>query len=114
LPGADPRQQSLNCCIASASSSGARLWLRQRLENLLTGRIDLVYEVDGRYYLLDYKSNQLRGYDQQSLARRYGTHTTCSTSSTTGADRWLRFKLGAGYDIRRHLRSVTCSAAARP
>ena len=82
--------------------------LRQRLEGLLTGRIDLVYEFDGRYYLLDYKSNQLRGYDQQSLAVavRDSEYDLQYVLYSLALHRWLRFKLGDGYDIRRHLGGI--------
>ena len=37
------------------------------LEGLLTGFLDLVFEHEGRYYVLDYKSNRLPGYDSARL-----------------------------------------------
>jgi len=82
--------------------------MRQRLEGLLTGRIDLVYEVDGRFYLLDYKSNQLRGYDQQALALavRDSEYDLQYVLYSLALHRWLRFKLGDGYDIGRHLGGI--------
>ncbi len=89
--------------------------LRQRLEGLLTGRIDLVYEVAGRYYLLDYKSNQLRSYDGNRLPRRCATaSTTCSTCSTAWrciagcASGWAPATTSGG----TWAGSATCSAAA--
>ncbi|MET0719185.1 MAG: exodeoxyribonuclease V subunit beta, partial [Pseudoxanthomonas sp.] len=42
---------------------------RRQLEGLMTGKIDLTYHHDGRWYLLDYKSNRLPGYDAASLAQ---------------------------------------------
>ncbi|NEK70864.1 MAG: hypothetical protein G3W70_24170, partial [Xanthomonas perforans] len=42
---------------------------RQRLEGLMTGLIDLTYCADGRWYVLDYKSNRLPAYDPDALAR---------------------------------------------
>jgi len=82
--------------------------LRQRLEGLLTGRIDLVYAVAGRYYVLDYKSNQLRSYapDALALAVRDSEYDLQYVLYTLALHRWLRFKLGARYDIRRHLGGV--------
>ena len=82
--------------------------LRSRLEGLLTGRIDLVYEVAGRYYLLDYKSNYLRGYDAQALAQavRDSEYDLQYVLYSLALHRWLRFRLGATYDIDRHLGGV--------
>ena len=82
--------------------------LRQRLEGLLTGRIDLVYEFAGRYYLLDYKSNQLRDYDQQSLGQavRDSEYDLQYVLYSLALHRWLRFRLGAGYDINHHLGGI--------
>ena len=82
--------------------------LRQRLEGLLTGRIDLVYEAGGRFYVLDYKSNQLPGYGSQAvaLAIREGEYDLQYLLYTLALHRWLRFRLGAGYDIDQHLGGV--------
>jgi exodeoxyribonuclease V beta subunit len=48
----------------------------RQLEGMLTGFMDLVLEFEGRYYVLDYKSNKLPGYEpahlqQAMLAHRY-------------------------------------------
>jgi exodeoxyribonuclease V beta subunit len=82
--------------------------LRQRIEGLLTGRIDLVYEHGGRYYVLDYKSNQLPAYDEAALARavRESEYDLQYVLYTLALHRWLRFRLGADYDIQRHLGGV--------
>src|SRR5690606_7372074 len=40
---------------------------RRRLEGLMTGLIDLTYVHDGRWYVLDYKSNRLPGYGPAQL-----------------------------------------------
>ncbi len=82
--------------------------LRQRLEGLLTGRIDLVYEAGGRYYVLDYKSNQLPGYgrDAVALAIREGEYDLQYLLYTLALHRWLRFRLGTDYDIDHHLGGV--------
>jgi exodeoxyribonuclease V beta subunit len=82
--------------------------LRARLEGLLTGRIDLVYEHDGRFYVVDYKSNQLRDYGAEALAAavRDSEYDLQYLLYTLALHRWLRFRLGADYDIDRHLGGV--------
>jgi exodeoxyribonuclease V beta subunit len=82
--------------------------LRARLEGLLTGRIDLVYEAGGRYYVLDYKSNQLPAYDADNLTRSVREHEydLQYLLYTLALHRWLRFRLGAAYDIATHLGGV--------
>jgi exodeoxyribonuclease V beta subunit len=82
--------------------------LRRRLEGLLTGFIDLVYEFDGRYYVLDYKSNQLRDYAPATLAQavRDSEYDLQYVIYTLALHRWLRFRIGAAYDPARHLGGV--------
>jgi exodeoxyribonuclease V beta subunit len=81
---------------------------RQRIEGLLTGRIDLVYEHEGRFYVLDYKSNQLPAYDAATLDRavRESEYDLQYVLYTLALHRWLRFRLGAAYDIGTHLGGV--------
>jgi exodeoxyribonuclease V beta subunit len=66
---------------------------RRRLEGLMTGKIDLTYQRDGRWYLLDYKSNRLAAYDRAGLY-------------TLALHRWLRFRLGDAYDYARDVGGV--------
>ncbi|GAB3387394.1 UvrD-helicase domain-containing protein [Lysobacter fragariae] len=97
--------------------------LRQRLEGLMTGKIDLVYTlvddapVDstlsdgphaGRTYLLDYKSNRLPAYDAATLdaAMDESEYTLQALIYTLALHRWLRFRLGADYDYDRHFGGV--------
>ena len=82
--------------------------LRQRIEGLLTGFIDLVYEHDGRFYVLDYKSNQLPDYAPIALRQSVREHEydLQYTLYTLALHRWLRFRLGAAYDYDRHLGGV--------
>jgi exodeoxyribonuclease V beta subunit len=82
--------------------------LRARLEGLLTGRMDLVYESGGRYYVLDYKSNLLPDYGAESVARSVREHEydLQYLLYTLALHRWLRFRLGAAYDIAQHLGGV--------
>jgi len=44
------------------------------LQGLLTGFMDVVFEHEGRYYVLDYKSNKLAGYAPTDLAQGLLAH----------------------------------------
>jgi exodeoxyribonuclease V beta subunit len=81
---------------------------RLRLEGLLTGRIDLVYASGGRYYVLDYKSSQLADYGADAIARavRDSEYDLQYLLYTLALHRWLRFRLGAAYDMSTHLGGV--------
>ncbi|MBB3342755.1 exodeoxyribonuclease V subunit beta [Luteimonas sp. RC10] len=82
--------------------------LRRTLEGLMTGLIDLTYTVDGRWYVLDYKSNRLPGYDASSLQRAmvHSEYDLQALIYTLALHRWLRFRLGAGYDYARDFGGV--------
>jgi len=76
---------------------------RQRLYGLMTGKIDLTYVRDGRWYVLDYKSNRLPQYDQPALERtmRYSEYDLQALIYTLALHRWLRFRLRDEYDYSR-------------
>lgn len=80
-----------------------RFGARQRLEGLMTGLIDLTYRHGGKWYVLDYKSNRLPGYDDASLQRAmaHSEYDLQALIYTLALHRWLRFRLGAGYDYAR-------------
>ena len=46
----------------------------QQLNGLLTGFMDIVFEHQGRYYVLDYKSNKLPDYSQDSITSSMLSH----------------------------------------
>lgn len=77
--------------------------LRRQLEGLMTGKIDLTYHRDGRWYLLDYKSNRLPAYDAASLdlAMAHSEYDLQALIYTLALHRWLRFRLGDAYDYTR-------------
>jgi len=77
--------------------------LRQRLEGLMTGLIDLTYRHDGRWYVLDYKSNRLPRYDGPALeaAMAHSEYDLQALIYTLALHRWLRFRLGDAYDYAR-------------
>jgi exodeoxyribonuclease V beta subunit len=58
--------------------------------------------------VLDYKSNQLPGYGADELARSVREHEydLQYLLYTLALHRWLRFRLGAAYDIGTHLGGV--------
>lgn len=76
---------------------------RPRLEGLMTGLIDLTYCSDGRWYVLDYKSNQLPAYDAAAMqqAMAHSEYDLQALIYTLALHRWLRFRLGDAYDYVR-------------
>lgn len=81
---------------------------RRRLEGLMTGLIDLTYHHDGRWYVLDYKSNRLPGYDAARLdeAMAHSEYDLQALIYTLALHRWLRFRLGGAYDYARDFGGV--------
>lgn len=77
--------------------------LRRQLEGLMTGKIDLTYVRAGRWYVLDYKSNRLPDYAPAQLeaAMRHSEYDLQALIYTVALHRWLRFRIGAGYDYAR-------------
>ncbi len=77
--------------------------MRRRLEGLMTGLIDLTYLHDGRWYVLDWKSNRLPGYAPAQLhdAMAHSEYHLQALIYTLALHRWLRFRLGDGYDYER-------------
>ena len=69
----------------------------------MTGLIDLTYQHAGKWYVLDYKSNRLPGYDAAHLQRAmaHGEYDLQALLYTLALHRWLRFRLGEGYDYAR-------------
>ncbi|KLI99316.1 exodeoxyribonuclease V subunit beta [Luteimonas sp. FCS-9] len=82
--------------------------LRRTLEGLMTGLIDLTYTVDGRWYVLDYKSNRLPAYDAPALQRAmaHSEYDLQALIYTLALHRWLRFRLGGDYDYARDFGGV--------
>ena len=78
--------------------------LRRRIEGLMTGKIDLVYVHDGRFHVIDYKSNRLADYDDTALAdaMRESEYDLQYLIYSLALHRWLRFRRGAAYDYDAH------------
>ncbi|MGV8961629.1 MAG: UvrD-helicase domain-containing protein [Stenotrophomonas sp.] len=85
------------------STSRHGFGLRRQLEGLMTGKIDLTYTWQGRWYVLDYKSNRLPGYGAARLeaAMRHSEYDLQALIYTVALHRWLRFRLGEAYDYAR-------------
>ncbi len=90
--------------------AAARLPIRTA-EGFLTGAIDCVLEHDGRYFVLDYKSNRLGGsldgYAAAALvpAIARGQYWLQYLIYTVAVHRWLGRRL-AGYEYDRHFGGV--------
>ena len=82
--------------------------LRRQLEGLMTGKIDLTYVREGRWYVLDYKSNRLPGYTADLLraAMRHSEYDLQALIYTVALHRWLRFRLGSRYDYARDMGGI--------
>jgi len=93
---------------------------RRRLEGLMTGKIDLTYlGQDGRWYVLDYKSNQLPAYHHAALneAMAHSQYDLQALIYTLALHRWLRFRLQDAYAYERDfggLRYLFCRGLVNP
>ncbi len=78
------------------------------LSGLMTGKIDLACRIDGRLYVLDYKTNTLPAYGAEDLARAMADseYDWQALLYVVALQRWLRSRLGAGYDYDRHVGGV--------
>ncbi|WP_058913731.1 exodeoxyribonuclease V subunit beta [Entomohabitans teleogrylli] len=83
----------------------------RQLRGMLKGFIDLVFRWQGRYYLLDYKSNWLGdssdAYTQEAMAQAMREHRYDLQYQlyTLALHRYLRQRI-AGYDYRQHFGGV--------
>ncbi len=78
-----------------------------RRGTFLWGFIDLVYRREGRYYLLDWKSNLLPAYDPESVRRSMDDHRYHLQWKlyAIALDRWLSARI-PGYDPEAHFGGV--------
>lgn len=106
LPAADVDR----LCRQHLLPSMDRPALPQRdLHGMLMGFADLVFEHEGRFWVLDYKSNQLgpdaSAYTAEALAQAMGQHRYDVQAALylLALHRLLRARLGQAYDPARHL-----------
>jgi exodeoxyribonuclease V beta subunit len=83
--------------------------VERELHGLVMGFADLVFEHEGRYWVLDYKSNQLgadgRAYTAAALAQAMALHRYDVQAALyqLALHRLLRQRLGEAYDPAQHL-----------
>lgn len=84
-----------------------RFGFNQRLNGLLTGKIDLLYRHDGKLFVLDYKSNTLPDYAQDDLRQsiRDSEYDLQYLLYTVAVHRWLRFCMPR-YSYSQHFGGV--------
>ncbi|MDQ5898863.1 MAG: exodeoxyribonuclease beta subunit, partial [Pseudomonadota bacterium] len=86
----------------------------RQLDGMLMGFIDLVFEHEGRWWVIDYKSNRLgerdADYDRATLERAVLGHRyeLQSVLYLLALHRLLRSRLGAQYDPGVHLGGAIC------
>ena len=83
--------------------------VERQLHGMLMGFADLVFEHQGKYWVLDYKSNHLgdddAAYDDQALAHAMAEHRYDVQAAIylLALHRLLTLRLGSGYQPAQHL-----------
>ncbi|HNV83372.1 MAG TPA: exodeoxyribonuclease V subunit beta [Arenimonas sp.] len=82
--------------------------LLRRLSGLMTGKIDLTYRHDGRFYICDYKSNRLPAYDIEHClqAMRNSEYDFQALIYTVALHRWCKFRLRSDYEYEKHIGGI--------
>jgi exodeoxyribonuclease V beta subunit len=103
-PTARLHEPEFYCHLEGPAAAGAR-----EGHGYLRGFVDLLFQHDGRYYILDWKSNRLaQGYAPDALAASmaaadYHLQYRIYTLATL---RWLSRRLGPAFDPRTHFGGV--------
>ena len=111
LPARDVKARELDrLCRATTLDGAPRPMLADReVHGMLMGYADLVFEHEGRFWVLDYKSNHLGDsdddYSRARLAASMAEHRYDMQAAIylAALHRLLRSRLGAQYDPERHL-----------
>ncbi|GAB6049563.1 exodeoxyribonuclease V subunit beta [Hydrogenophilus islandicus] len=79
----------------------------REVQGYLQGTVDLIAAVDGRYFIVDYKTNRLSDYRPETLTEAMAAHryTLQALLYTLAIDAHLR-RFQEGYDPTRHLGGV--------
>ncbi len=103
LPAFNTRQ--INAVLSTKPTFQALT--HKQMSGFLTGFIDLICEYDNRYYVLDYKTNSLPGYDIDTLthAMREHNYGLQYWIYSVVLHRYLQNRL-ADYDFARHFGGV--------
>jgi exodeoxyribonuclease V beta subunit len=90
-----------------ADTAAYQLLIGKQLQGYLTGFIDLICFFEGKYYLIDYKTNALSDYGQANLlqAMREHNYGLQYWLYTLVLDQYLRQRL-PDYDYTRHFGGV--------
>lgn len=80
----------------------------RRLSGLMTGKIDLTYRHEGRFYICDYKSNRLPAYDVEHClqAMRNSEYDFQALIYTLALHRWCKFRLRSDYAYEKHIGGI--------
>ncbi len=84
----------------------------QQLSGMMTGFIDLLFEYEGRFYILDWKSNylgfELKDYEGPNLAQamHHSQYTLQYLIYTVAVHKFLRQRMGDAYDYEQHFGGV--------
>ena len=85
-----------------------QLGFQKTLNGLLTGKIDLLYQHNGKIFILDYKSNSLTDYEQSSLhaSIRDNEYDLQYLLYTVAIHRWLKSKRHRDYSYQKHFGGI--------
>ncbi len=85
-------------------AEGIASWPFKKLQGFMQGYVDLIFEHDGKWFVVDYKTNSLPGYDQPELDSAMLAHQYLLQARlyAVALHRHLRATL-AGYDAEQHL-----------
>ncbi len=105
LPGLDVAQ--LDACLQQHAGASLPPLQQQTLRGYVTGSVDLLLCMDGRYYVVDYKSNRLHDYSPCSLRQSMHEHRydVQALIYTLAVHRFLQHCL-PDYDYDRHMGGV--------
>jgi len=84
----------------------------QQLNGMMTGFIDLLFEHEGRFYILDWKSNylgfELKDYEGLNLAQamHHSQYTLQYLIYTVAVHKLLKQRMGDAYDYEQHFGGV--------
>lgn len=80
----------------------------RRLNGLMTGKIDLIYRHDNRFYVCDYKSNRLSAYDVDTCrqAMRDSEYDFQALIYTLAMHRWCKFRLQSAYNYEKNMGGI--------
>ena len=80
----------------------------RKLNGLMTGKVDLIYQYAGRLYVCDYKSNRLPAYDVEHCqqAMRDSEYDFQALIYTLALHRWCKFRMQAHYNYENQMGGV--------